>query len=174
MNELLVQNEIGSRIFTLRGKEVMLDRDLAELYDVETKRVNEAVRNNQDKFLEDFYFELTDKEFEILRSKDSTTKFSKTRVNPKVFTEQGVYMLATVLKSKTASEVTVSIIRTFAKLREFTKHYNALAKKIMELERNNDKQFKEVFKRLDNLVSDAQEADEKIMGFIKPSKSDRA
>ncbi len=55
MNELLVQNEIGSRIFTLRGKEVMLDRDLAELYDVETKRVNEAVRNNQDKFLEDFY-----------------------------------------------------------------------------------------------------------------------
>ena len=174
MNELLVQNEIGSRIFTLRGKEVMLDRDLAELYGVETKRVNEAVRNNQDKFLEDFYFELTDKEFEILRSKDSTTKFSKTRVNPKVFTEQGVYMLATVLKSKTASEVTVSIIRTFAKLREFTKHYNALAKKIMELERNNDKQFKEVFKRLDNLVSDAQEADEKIMGFIKPSKSDRA
>ncbi len=119
-------------------------------------------------------FELTDKEFEILRSKDSTTKFSKTRVNPKVFTEQGVYMLATVLKSKTASEVTVSIIRTFAKLREFTKHYNALAKKIMELERKNDKQFKEVFKRLDNLVSDAQEADEKIMGFIKPSKSDRA
>ena len=174
MNELLVQNEIGSRIFTLRGKEVMLDRDLAELYGVETKRVNEAVRNNQDKFLEDFYFELTDKEFEILRSKDSTTKFSKTRVNPKVFTEQGVYMLATVLKSKTASEVTVSIIRTFAKLREFTKHYNALAKKIMELERKNDKQFKEVFKRLDNLVSDAQEADEKIMGFIKPSKSDRA
>jgi hypothetical protein len=74
MNELLVQNEIGSRIFMLRGKEVMLDRDLAELYGVETKRVNEAVRNNQDKFLEDFYFELTDKEFENLRSKNSTRK----------------------------------------------------------------------------------------------------
>ncbi len=170
MNDLLVQNEIGSRIFTLRGKEVMIDRDLAELYGVATKRVNEAVRNNQDKFLEDFYFELTDKEFEILRSKNPTTKFSKTRVNPKVFTEQGVYMLATVLKSKTASEITVSIIRTFAKLREFTKHYNALAKKIIELERKNDKQFKEVFARLDNLLLDAEEADEKIMGFIKPEK----
>jgi len=97
----------------------MLDRDLAELYGVETKRINEAVRNNQDKFLEDFYFKLTDKEFEILRSKDSTAKFSKTRVTPKVFTEQGVYMLATVLKGKTATEITVNIIRTFAKLREF-------------------------------------------------------
>ena len=94
MDGLVVQGEIGSHIFILRGKEVMLDKDLAELYGVETKRVNEAVRNNQDKFLEDFYFELTDKEFEDLRSKNSTAKFSKTRVNPKVFTEQGVYMLA--------------------------------------------------------------------------------
>ena len=128
------------------------------------------MRNNQDKFLEDFYFELTDKEFENLRSKNSTTKFAKTRVNPKVFTEQGVYMLATVLKSKIASEVTVSIIRTFAKLREFSKHYNALAKKMMELERKNDKQFKEVFKKLDNLVQDTQKTDEKIMGFIKPER----
>jgi hypothetical protein len=91
-------------------------------------------------------------------------------VNPKVFTEQGVYMLATVLKSKIASEVTVSIIRTFAKLREFSKHYNALAKKMMELERKNDKQFKEVFKKLDNLVQDTQKTDEKIMGFIKPER----
>ena len=79
-------------------------------------------------------------------------------------------MLATVLKSKTASEVTVGIIRTFAKLRAFSKHYNALAKKIIELERKNDKQFKDVFKKLDNLVCETQEADEKIMGFIKPQK----
>ena len=168
MNELLVENEIGNRIFMLRGKEVMLDKNLAELYGVETKRVNEAVRNNKDKFLEDFYFELTDQEFEVLRSKDSTAKFAKTRVNPKVFTEQGVYMLATVLKSKIASEVTVSIIRTFAKLRALSKHYNVLARKMMELERKNDQKFKEVFKKLDNLMHDTQETDEKIMGFIKP------
>ena len=82
MSGLLVESEVGSRIFILRGKEVMLDKDLAELYGVETKRVNEAVRNNKDKFLEDFYFALTDKEFEILRSKDSTAKYTKTRVNP--------------------------------------------------------------------------------------------
>ena len=154
MDRLVVQGEIGSHIFTLRGrgKEVMLDRELAELYGVETKRVNEAVKNNQDKFLEDFYFELTDKEFEDLRSKNSTAKFSKTRVNPKVFTEQGVYMLATILKSEIASEVTVSIIRTFAKLREFSKHYNALAKKIMEVERKNDKLYKELKKALEDLI----------------------
>ena len=167
MDRLVVQGEIGSHIFTLRGKEVMIDRDLAELYGVETKRVNEAVRNNKDKFLEDFYFELTDKEFEGLRSKNSTAKFSKTRVNPKVFTEQGVYMLATILKSKIASEVTVSIIRTFAKLREFSKHYNALAKKIMEVERKNDKQYRELKKALDELMDGSHEVESKTIGFIK-------
>jgi len=167
MDGLVVQGEIGSHIFTLRGKEVMLDRDLAELYGVETKRVNEAVRNNQDKFLEDFYFELTDKEFEDLRSKNSTAKFSKTRVNPKVFTEQGVYMLATILKSKIASEVTVSIIRNFAKLREFSKHYNALAKKIMEVERKSDKQYKELYKALEELINESKIVEGKTIGFIK-------
>jgi hypothetical protein len=170
MNELVVQGEVGERILTIRGKEVMLDRDLAELYGVETKRINEAVRNNKDKFLEDFYFELIDKEFEYLRSKYSTAKFAKTRVNPKVFTEQGVYMLATILKSKTASEVTVSIIRTFAKLREFSKHYNALAKKIMEVERKSDKQYKELTKALEDLISESKIVESKTIGFIKPEK----
>ena len=170
MDGLAVQGKIGSHIFILRGKEVMLDKDLAELYGVETKRVNEAVRNNQDKFLEDFYFELTDKEFEDLRSKNSTAKFSKTRVNPKVFTEQGVYMLATILKSKIASEVTVSIIRTFAKLREFSKHYNALAKKIMEVERKNDKQYKELSQALEELINESKVVESKTIGFIKPKE----
>ena len=87
---------------------------------------------------------------------------------PYAFTERGVYMLATVLKSDVAIDVNIAIMRTFAKLREFSKHYNALAKKIMELERKNDKQFKEVFKKLDNIVQDTQKTDEKIMGFIKP------
>ena len=99
MYELIIEGEISSRIWSLRGEEVMLDRDLAILYGVETKRINEAVRNNKDKFPNDFYFELTDKEFIDLRSKFSTADFAKTRTNPKVFTEQGVYMLATVLPS---------------------------------------------------------------------------
>jgi len=170
MDNLVIQSEINNRIFTLRGKEVMIDRDLAELYGVETKRINEAVKNNKDKFLEDFYFELSDKEFEYLRSKYSTAKFAKTRVNPKVFTEQGVYMLATILKSKIASEVTVSIIRTFAKLREFSKHYNALAKKIMEVERKSDKQYKELTKALEDLINESKIVESKTIGFIKPEK----
>lgn len=98
MNELIIiDNEtIQNKIFTMRDTQVMLDRDLAELYGVETKHINQAVRNNQDKFQEDFFFELT-------------ANYSKTRVNPKAFTEQGVYMLATILKSKTASQTTVLI-----------------------------------------------------------------
>ena len=91
---------------------------------------------------------------------------------PYAFTEEGVYMLATILRSPVAAQTSIAIVKTFTKLREFSMHYNALAKKIMELERKNDKQFKEVFKKLDNLVHDTQDADEKIMGFIKPYKSD--
>jgi len=120
MNELVIDNQtIQNKIYTIRDMQVMLDRDLAELYGVETKRINEAVRNNQDKFPEDFFFELGDEEFDHLRSKLSTAKFAKTRTNPKVFTEQGVYMLATILKSKVASQVTISIIKTFASMRKF-------------------------------------------------------
>jgi len=145
----------------------MIDRDLAELYGVETKRINEAVRNNVDKFPNDFYFELSEDEFTDLRTKISTANFSKTRVSPKVFTEQGVYMLATVLKSKTATDVTISIIRTFKNLREFSKHYNALAKKIMEVERKSDKQHKELKKALDALIAESEVADIKRIGFLK-------
>ena len=168
MNELLVQNEIGSRIFTLRGKEVMLDKDLAVLYKVETKVLNQAVKRNLKRFPSDFMFQLdTDEKNELVTKCDRFNRLKHSTVNPYAFTEQGVYMLATVLKSDVAIDVNIAIMRTFAKLREFSKHYNALAKKIMELERKNDKQFKEVFKRLDNLVSDTQETDEKIMGFYK-------
>ena len=117
MSELIIQN-IQTQIYSLRGVRVMLDRDLAELYKVETKRINEAVKNNVDKFHSDFYFQLSNDEFEDLRSKVSTTIFAKTRTNPKVFAEQGIYMLATILKSKVAAQVTVSLIRTFATMRK--------------------------------------------------------
>ena len=86
-NLIINENNIKDKIHTIRNQQVMLDKDLAELYGVETKRINEAVRNNQDKFMDDFYFELTNNEFENLRSKISTANFSKTRTNPKVFTE---------------------------------------------------------------------------------------
>mgnify|MGYP000520264774 CR=1 FL=1 len=91
--------EIKSLIVELNGLNVLIDKDVADLYQVETKRINEAVKNNPDKFPSDYMFETTDREFEYLRSKFSTTKFSKTRTNPKVFTEKGLYMLATILKT---------------------------------------------------------------------------
>lgn len=117
MNDLTPRN-IKGKIHTIRNVQVMLDKDLAELYGVETKRVNEAVKNNTDKFPSDFYFELNKDEFEILQSKISTANFAKTRVLPKVFTEQGVYMLATILKSPIATQTSLFIIRAFAQMRQ--------------------------------------------------------
>ena len=114
----LMQNEVMNRIFSIRQKKVMTDADVAELYGVETKRINEAVKNNPDKFPDEYMFSLTLEELTILRSKFTTAKWStKSRALPKVFTEKGLYMLATILKSKRATEVTFAIIETFAKVR---------------------------------------------------------
>ena len=110
--------EVKSNIVLVRDIPVITDADVAALYGVETKRINEAVRNNPDKFPEDYMFMLTQDETTALRSKFSSTKLSsKSRTLPKVFTEKGLYMLATILKSKTAVEVTFAIIETFAKVR---------------------------------------------------------
>ncbi|HEO98417.1 MAG: ORF6N domain-containing protein [Campylobacterales bacterium] len=169
MNELVMQSEIKSRIYTVRGKEVMLDEDLAELYEVETRVFNQAVKRNKERFPDDFMFQLSEKEYEKLRSQFviSSSSHGGRRYLPYVFTEQGVYMLSAVLKSKVAIEVSIEIMRTFAKIREFSLHYNALAKQIMELERKHNKKFKEVFEQLDAIVSQTQKADEKVMGFIR-------
>ncbi|MDD2451519.1 ORF6N domain-containing protein [Sulfurovum sp.] len=169
MNELVMQSEIKSRIYTIRGKEVMLDENLAGLYQVELKRLNEQVKRNSERFPDDFMFQLSEKEYENLRSQFATSSSSHggRRYLPYVFTEQGVYMLSVVLKSKVAIEVSIEIMRTFAKIREFSLHYNALAKQIMELERKHNKKFKEVFEQLDAIVSQTQKADEKVMGFIR-------
>ena len=105
-------------IVELRGQSVLLDSDVAELYRVETKRINEAVKNNPDKFPHDYMFEISEGEFADLRSKFSTTKFAKTRALPKAFTEKGLYMIATILKSKQATEATFAIIETFSKIRQ--------------------------------------------------------
>ncbi len=172
MKEQLIP--IHTKIYTIRRKQVMLDRDLAELYEVENRTLNQAVKRNSDRFPDGFMFQLTKEEFEKWKSQIviSNGDTMGLRKMPYAFTEEGVYMLATILRSPVAAQTSIAIVKTFTKLREFSMHYNALAKKIMELERKNDKQFKEVFKKLDNLVHDTQDADEKIMGFIKPYKSD--
>jgi DNA-binding PadR family transcriptional regulator len=172
MNELVIQSEVGERILTIRGKEVMLDRDLAELYQVNTKVLNQAVKRNIKRFPSDFMFQLTKEEFENWRSQTVTSNSDKMglRRAPYAFTERGVYMLATVLKSDVAIDVNIAIMRTFAKLREFSKHYNALAKKIMEVERKSDKQYKELTKALEDLISESKIVESKTIGFIKPEK----
>ena len=142
MDELIVQGEISSKILTLRREQVMIDSDLATLYGVSTKRLNEQVKRNIARFPSDFMFQLNEEEKkEVVAKCDhlNMTKFS--HVNPYVFTEQGIYMLSSVLKSEKAIEVNIAIIRTFKKLREFSKYYNALAKQLIEIDRKHDKQY---------------------------------
>jgi hypothetical protein len=127
MADVVKFEEVENSIVILRDQRVLIDADIAELYAVETKRINEAVKNNPDKFPPDYMFETTDEELEFLRSKFSTAKFAKTRVNPKAFTEKGLYMIATILKSKKALDATFGIIETFAKIRELTRTVKALS-----------------------------------------------
>ena len=155
-NSLIIEDiHIQSKIYNIRGFQVMQDSDLAQLYGVETKRINEAVKNNPDKFPDDFYFEVTDNELENLRSKFSTSSWGGTRYNPKLFTEQGVYMLATILKSKVATEITVKIIRTFANMRSLIKTNDFYAFQLKELEKRqlnyeikSDEKFDKIFDAL--------------------------
>jgi len=118
---------LNNLIIEVRSEKVLLDTDVAELYGVETKRVNEAVRNNPDKFPHDYMFEISEEEFTDLRSKFSTTKFAKTRVKPKAFTEKGLYMVATILRSKQAIEATFAIIEAFSKIRDISRSIRELS-----------------------------------------------
>ena len=122
MHELKEELNIENMIYEIRGKQVMLDSDLSKLYNVETKRINEAVKNNLYKFPERFSFFLNDFEFTNLRSKFSTSslesKYGGRRYNPRVFTEQGIAMLSTILKSKVAVETSIRIMDAFVKMRK--------------------------------------------------------
>ncbi len=129
--------EVESKIIEVREQRVLLDFDVAALYGVETKRVNEAVRNNPEKFLNGYVIEMTSEESSVLRSKFSTLEQTKgkghyTKFNFKAFTERGLYMLATILKSPRATAATIAIIETFAKVRE-------LKRELIELHKETDK-----------------------------------
>jgi len=169
MDGSIVQGEISSKIVTLRGQQVMIDRDLAKLYEVETKRLNEQVKRNSERFPSDFMFQLSKEELENWKSQfaTSSSEHGGIRKMPYAFTEEGIYMLATVLNSKVAVQTNIHIIRTFKKLREFSKHYNALAKQIIEVERKSDKQYKALKKALDELIASSEVAEGKVMGFLK-------
>jgi hypothetical protein len=126
---------VAARILLVRGKKVMLDRDLALLYGVATMRLNEQVKRNRNRFPEDFMFQLTKEEVANLKSQIAISSWGGDRKLPYVFTEQGVAMLSSVLHSERAVQVNIAIMRAFVKLREFLLTHKELAEKIEELER---------------------------------------
>src|SRR5580704_8438883 len=133
---LITQEKITQRIFIIRGKKVMLDRDLASLYGVETKAFNQAVKRNMKRFPEDFMFQLTQEENKFLRSQNVTLEQGQySKYAPYAFTEHGILMLSSVLNSDRAIEVNIQIMRTFTKLRELMIVHKDLRIKIEELEK---------------------------------------
>lgn len=137
-SSLVTTQEVQCRMLPLRNQNVIIDRDVAALYGVETKRINEAVRNNPEKFPDGYIFELTNSEVKDVKNLinerinladekfDHKTVSSKTRYAPKAFTERGLYMLATILKSARATQTTIAIIDTFAKVKELSRHVNSI------------------------------------------------
>ncbi|MBI5847540.1 MAG: ORF6N domain-containing protein [Nitrospirae bacterium] len=156
MKELIPVEIIENKIYLIRGHKIMLDRDLAELYGVETKRLNEQVRRNPKRFPDDFMFQLTKEEAESLRSHFATIKSGRgehRKYLPYVFTEQGVAMLSSVLNSDQSIEVNVQIMRTFVKLRELIATHKDLARKLASMEKKYDSQFKVVFDAIRQLMA---------------------
>ncbi|XPV69227.1 MAG: ORF6N domain-containing protein [Halarcobacter sp.] len=163
---------VDDKIFVIRGIQVMIDKDLAELYQVETRVLNQAVKRNIDSFPIDFMFELNnDEKNELITKCDKlkSLKFNPSKI--KVFTEQGVYMLATVLKSKIAREVNISIMRTFTKLKNQSVPYFDIIKRIEKLE-VSDNQTKELLNKIVQVINSMQEIqdkakeDTKKIGFV--------
>jgi len=166
-SDIMVPMErIERAIYLIRGQKVMLDRDLAALYEVETKRLKEQVRRNIDRFPEDFMFVLTTEEFANWRSQFATSNSDRMglRHAPMAFTEQGVAMLSTVLNSKRAIDANIAIMRTFVKLRQMLDTHAKLAQKLPELESKYDGQFRVVFEVLNELMA-APEPTRKPIGF---------
>jgi hypothetical protein len=161
---------IERRIQRIRGQNVMLDADLAELYEVETKVLNQAVKRNLERFPEDFIFRLTDDEVAGLRSQIVTSNESRggRRYNPYAFTEQGVAMLSSVLRSPRAVEVNIAIVRAFVKLREIIASHRQLARRLEEMESRYDAQFRAVFDAIRELMKPPEKPRRRI-GFGTPS-----
>ncbi|NDV46946.1 ORF6N domain-containing protein [Paludibacter sp. 221] len=163
---------IQNKIFEVRGYRVMLDFHLAELYNVKTKVLKQAVKRNIQRFPSDFMFELDKEEFHqlvtICDQFPETLKHSS--VSPMVFTEQGVAMLSTVLRSQTAIDVNISIMRAFVLMRQMVIGYDELLKRIEELEESTDAQFSEIYQALPQLLSKPDPKPRKPIGYRIPDE----
>lgn len=166
MSDIIQAKLITEKILLVRGKRVMLDRDLSMLYDVETRALKQAVKRNIERFPEDFMFILSNQEFRSLRSQTVISNYGGTRYSPMVFTEQGVAMLSSVLKSKRAIEVNIQIMRTFTNLREMLATHDELRERIEAMEDKYDHQFKVVFDAIKQIIVGDDSSPKKI-GFLK-------
>ncbi|MEI9912297.1 MAG: ORF6N domain-containing protein [Bacteroidota bacterium] len=175
--ELMIPDElVMNKIYLIRGKKVMLDRDLAGLYDVETKRLKEAVRRNIDRFPEDFMFEMTSEELENWRSQFATSNSEKMglRHPPFCFTEQGVAMLSSVLNSETAILVSIQVIRVFTKMRELLLTHKDILLQLEKMEKkltSHDEDIQLIFKYLKQLLNPPQLPRQKI-GFKRKNEEE--
>jgi phage regulator Rha-like protein len=168
MSDIIPQEVIETKIIFVRGKKVMLDKDLAQLYGVETKALNRAVKRNVDRFPDDFMFQLSREEYnDLLRYQFGTLKRGQySKYLPFAFTENGVAMLSSVLNSKRAVQVNIQIMRTFTKLREMLMTHKDLKEKIEAMEKKYDYQFKIVFEAIKQLLEPPEKTKKKI-GFLR-------
>lgn len=172
MSDLVSQEMISSKIYIIRNKKVLLDRDLAQLYGVSTKVLNQAVQRNRKRFPDDFMFQLNKQEYVSLRSQIVTSNRGGQRYLPYVFTEQGVAMLSGVLQSDRAIKVNIQIMRTFTQLRHFLSTHRDIQQKIEEILqvhgrklKEHDEQIKIIFEAINQLLQPPEEPKKKY-GFL--------
>lgn len=180
---LVTMANIEAKILLIRGQKVMLDANLAELYEVETKVLNQAVKRNIERFPDDFMFQLTEDEFANLRLQFGTSSLKSQIVTsnklpsrggrrsiPYAFTEQGVSMLSSVLRSSRAIQVNIAIMRAFVQLRQMLSTNAELSRKLVEMEKNYDTKFKAVFEAIHQLMNPADSKKKRPIGFASWSK----
>ncbi|MDR0940901.1 MAG: ORF6N domain-containing protein [Bacteroidales bacterium] len=163
---------IENKIYEVRGQKVLLDFDIAELYEVETKRINEAVRRNKERFPERFMFRLSQEEWEAMRSQIATAYNQKKRnvgITPFAFTEHGVTMLASVLRSKRAIQMNIVIVEAFIALKEFALNYRELSEKLKQIEEKYEQQFSNITEAINYLLHkdkiEVEQKQRKRIGF---------
>jgi len=177
-NSISISDEtVINKIYLIRGKKVMLDRDLAEMYGVETRRLNEQVNRNYKRFPNDFMFRLTTGEYKNLKSQNAISRWGGTRKLPNVFTEQGVAMLSSVLNSETAIHVNIQIIRIFTRIREVLSTHKDILLKLEQLEKKmlmqenkvnrHEEEILIVFNALKKLINQPEAPPRKQIGFKK-------
>ena len=165
-DEIVLVDQIEPLIVTIRDHNVLLDQDLAALYGVPTKRLNEQVRRNRERFPGDFMFQLTDDEIELMRSQNATASKRNIRYRPYAFTEHGAIMAANVLNSPRAVQVNIAIMRAFVRLREILSSHKDLARKLEEMEKKYDAQFKVVFDAIRELMKPPSAPPKRKIGFV--------